>query len=259
MSQNPGLPKGSDLFVEAFARGLAVIRAFGPDSHQLTLSEVAERAAVTPAGARRLLHTLVTLGYARVEGRRFSLTPAVLDIGYSYLNSLTLREVALPYLEQFARERGEICSLSVLDKNDIIYVARAEIRSPSARRLITGERLPAHATSTGHVLLAQLSDQEFEAFLGQAPFERLTEHTLIDAAPLREAVRNARAQGYALANQHYELGVCALAVPVRNREGQLVAALTTSLNLAKHPADGVVADFLPSLQRLADDISQGLT
>ncbi|MBO9354961.1 helix-turn-helix domain-containing protein [Bordetella petrii] len=259
MPQNPGLPKGSDLFVEAFARGLAVIRAFGADSRELTLSEVAERAGVTPAGARRLLHTLVTLGYARISGRTFSLTPAVLDIGYSYLNSLSLREVALPYLEQFARDHGEICSLSVLDKNDIIYVARAEIRSPSARRLITGERLPAHATSTGHVLLAQLGAQELDDFLAQAPFERLTPHTLVDAEPLRAAIRTAEAQGYALASQHYELGVCALAVPVYNRQGELVAALTASLNQAKHPPEGVVADFLPSLQRLAKEVSGGLT
>ncbi|MBV7481492.1 IclR family transcriptional regulator C-terminal domain-containing protein [Bordetella sp. BOR01] len=259
MTQHQGLPKGSDLFVEAFARGLAVIRAFGPSSRELTLSEVAERAGVTPAGARRLLHTLVTLGYARIDGRTFSLTPAVLDIGYSYLNSLSLREVALPYLEQFAREHGEICSLSVLDKNDIIYVARAEIRSPSARRLITGERLPAHATSTGHVLLAQLAPQELDGFLAQVPFERLTPHTLVDAQPLRAAIQAAQAQGYALASQHYELGVCALAVPVHNRQGQLVAALTTSLNQAKHPVDGVVPSFLPSLQHLAREISQGLT
>lgn len=247
------------MFVEAFARGLAVIRAFGPDSPRLTLSEVAQRAEVSPAGARRLLHTLVTLGYARVDGRTFSLTPAVLDIGYSYLNSLSLREVALPYLEQFARDHGEICSLSVLDKNDIIYVARAEIRSPSARRLITGERLPAHATSTGHVLLAQLSEPELQVFLAQAPFERLTPHTLVDAESLRTAVHTAQARGYALASQHFELGVCALAVPVRNRQGELVASLTTSLNLAKHPAEGVVADFLPSMQNLAREISLGLT
>lgn len=259
MSQNSGLPKGSDLFVEAFARGLAVIRAFGPNSRELTLSQVAELAQVTPAGARRLLHTLITLGYARVDGRHFSLTPAVLDIGYSFLNSLTLREVALPYLEQFARDHGEICSLSLLDKNDIIYVARAEIRSPSARRLITGERLPAHATSTGHVLLAQLSPQELDDFLAQAPFERLTPHTLVDAGALRGAIAAAQSQGYALASQHFELGVCALAVPVHNREGRLVAALTTSLNQAKHAPETVAPQFLPHLQNLAAQISAGLT
>nr|WP_277401503.1 IclR family transcriptional regulator C-terminal domain-containing protein [Achromobacter xylosoxidans] len=247
------------MFVEAFARGLAVIRAFGPSSRELTLTEVAERAEVTPAGARRLLHTLITLGYARIDGRHFSLTPAVLDIGYSYLNSLSLREIALPYLEQFARDHDEICSLSVLDKNDIIYVARAEIRSPSARRLITGERLPAHATSTGHVLLVQLSPQAMEAFLAQAPFERLTPHTLVDADALRHAVTTAQSQGYALASQHFELGVCALAVPVHNREGQLVAALTTSLNQAKHPPETVVPNFLAHLQRVAIEISVGLT
>jgi IclR family pca regulon transcriptional regulator len=259
MAANEGLPKDSDMFVESFARGLAVIRAFGPKSRSLTISEVAERAGITPASARRLLYTLVTLGYAKIDRRAFSLTPAVLDIGYAYLNSLSLRDVALPYLEQFARECGEICSLSVLDKNDIMYVARADIRSPSAFRLITGERLPAHATSSGHVLLTQLSEKELDTFLSQAPFERLTPYTLVDAEALRTVVSTTRADGYALANQHFELGVCALAVPVHTREGQLVAALTTSLNLAKHPVEEVVPRFLPALQRLAKEISQGLT
>jgi IclR family pca regulon transcriptional regulator len=252
------LPRGSDVFVEAFARGLAVIRAFGADSKALTLSEVAVRAGVTPAGARRLLNTLITLGYARLDGRLFTLTPAVLDIGYAYLNSLSLREVALPCLDRFAREHGEICSLSVLDGNDIIYVARADIRSPSARRLITGERLPAHATSSGHVLLGSLSAAELDGYLAQAPFEPLTGHTLVAARPLREAIRVARAKGHALANQHYELGVCALAVPVHDRQGKLVAALTTSLNVAKHPARGVVGKFLPSLAGLAAEIGLGI-
>lgn len=133
MSAHEGLPRGSDSFVEAFARGLAVIRAFGPECKDPTLSEVAERAGLSPAGARRLLHTLVALGYAKNNGRTFSLTPAILDLGYSYLSSLSLREIALPYVEQFAKEHGEVCSLSVLDRTDIMYVARAEIRGPSAR------------------------------------------------------------------------------------------------------------------------------
>lgn len=253
-----GLPKGGDLFVEAFARGLAVIRAFGPGHGELTLSEVAERAGVTPAGARRLLHTLVALGYARVDGRTFSLTPAVLDIGYSYLGSLTLRDIAAPFLELFVREVGEICTVSVLDRADVVYVARAEMRSPLSRRLVAGERLPAHATSSGHVLLGGLPPEELEAYLAQAPFERLTPCTLTEAGPLRQAIRQAREQGYAMASEQLELGVCGLAVPVKDRSGKVVAALTTSLSLARHEPGAVEPLFLPRLMDLARRIGGNL-
>ena len=258
MAVSQGLPEGNDSFVEAFARGLAVIRVFGPNSKALTLSQVAERAELSPAGARRLLHTLVTLGYAQVNGRLFSLKPAILDLGYSYLSSLSLREVALPYLEQFAKEHCEICSLSVLDRMDIIYVARAEIQGPSARRLIIGERLPAHATSAGQIQLAQLSERDLSTFLANAPFDSLTPHTLTTREQLREAVELARKKGYALANQQLEFGVCGLSVPVKDREGHSVGALTTSLNIAKHPPSTVIQTFLPTLLRFADEISQAV-
>lgn len=259
MSKDQGLPKESDLFVETFARGLAVIRIFGPGSAELTLSEVATRAGLSPAAARRLLHTLVALGYARVKGRAFTLTPAVLDLGYSYLSSLSLRDVALPYLEEFAKEHEEICSLSVLDQRDIIYVARSEIRSPSTRRLIIGERLPAHATSAGQIQLAQLSKSDLDAFLDGAPFEQVTPHTLVTKTQLRKAIDLARENGFALANQQVQLGICGLAVPVLDREGRPVGALNTSLNIAKHAPEKIVGTFLPSLTRLAAKICRGLT
>ncbi|MEI2417622.1 IclR family transcriptional regulator C-terminal domain-containing protein [Orrella sp. JC864] len=251
-------PKGSDQFVEAFARGLTVIRAFGPGHQSLTLSAVAERTGLTPAGARRLLHTLVTLGYARNDGRHFSLTPAVLELGYAYLASLPLRDLALPILERFVRDTGEICTVSVLDGRDIVYIARAEMPSPLTRRLGVGERLPAHATSSGHVLLAGAGPTVRDAFLAHAPFERLTAHTLVDADSLRQAIGDAAAQGYALASEQLELGICGLAVPIRDERGQVVAALTTSLNLARHELDAVVEKFLESMRQAAGEISRGL-
>jgi len=251
-------PKGSDLFVEAFARGLAVIRAFGPGYQALTLSEVAERAGLTAAGARRLLHTLVALGYARNEGRRFSLTPAVLELGYAYLASLPLRDLAQPIIERFMRETGEICTVSVLDGRDIVYIARAEMPSPLTRRLGVGERLPAHATSSGHVLMAGADSAVREDFLAHAPYERLTAHTLVDADSLREAIAAAAEQGYALAAEQLELGICGLAVPIRDEQGRAAAALTTSVNLARHERDTIVDKFLASMQAAAREISQGL-
>lgn len=259
MTSLQGLPKGNDSFVEAFARGLAVIRVFGPECRELTLSEVAQRAGLPAAGARRLLHTLVALGYAKVNGRMFSLTPAILDLGYSYLSSLSLRDIALPYLEQFSKEHGEICSLSVLDQTDIIYVARAEIRSPSSRRLIIGERLPAHATSAGQVQLAQLPEPALDEFLACAPFEQLTPFTLTTREQLHEAVGFVRENGFAFSNQQLEFGICGLSVPLNDRDGRPVGALTTSVNIAKHAPSTVIPTFLPSLQRFADEICKALT
>lgn len=258
MNRDDDSSRANDLFVEAFARGLTVIKAFGPGRAALTLSEVAESAGVTPAGARRLLHTLVTLGYARMDGRRFSLTPAVLDIGYSYLGSLSLREIAPPLLEAFARDVGEICTVSVLDRTDVVYVARTEMRSPLSRRLVTGERLPAHATSSGHVLLGQLTDGELASYLEHGPFEKFTRLTLTQPAQLARAIARARKQGYALASEQLELGICGLAVPVHDRAGMIAASLTTSLNLAKHKPDSILPKFLSPLSALASEIGSGL-
>lgn len=258
MTEIKGLPKGSDLFVEAFARGIAVIRAFGHGHEALTLSEVAERASLTPAGARRLLHTLVTLGYARVEGRVFSLTPAVLDIGYSYLSSLSLREVAPIFLEEFAAQFGEICTVSVLDRTDVVYVARTQMRSPLTRRIVAGERLPVHATSSGHVLLGGLPEAELDAFMTLCPFDQLTRFTITEPNALYAAARQAHAHGYAIASEQLELGICGVAVPLRDRAGRLVAAVTTSLNLAKYELADIGPLFVPRLQALAQQIGNGL-
>lgn len=259
MQLNKGLPRESDYFVEAFARGLAVIRVFGPQCREPTLSEVAERAGLSPAGARRLLHTLVALGYAKANGRTFSLTPAILDLGYSYLSSLSLREIAIPYLEQFAKEHGEVCSLSVLDKMDIMYVARAEIRSPSNRRLIIGERLPAHATSAGQVLLSQLPEHELNALLDCAPYEQFTPFTLTSREQLQDAIESACKNGFAFTNQQLQLGICGVSVPVRDRDGGIVGALTTSVNIAKRAPNSVIPTFLQSLQEIAAAIGNSLT
>lgn len=252
------MPPGSDQFVEAFAKGLAVIRAFGPGHDRLTLSEVAGRAGVTPAGARRLLHTLVTLGYVRHEGRQFSLLPAVLELGYAYLGSLSLRELAEPLLEGFVRDTGEVVTVSVLDRTDIVFIARAETRSPYSRRLVAGERLPAHATSMGQVLLAGLADAALDDYLAQGPFEAFTRHTLVRPAALRKAIGQVRSAGHALASEQLELGLCGLAVAVKDRSGQTVAALATSLSLGRHAPGSIEKAFLPRLRALASEIGRGL-
>src|SRR5680860_94961 len=115
--------RGPD-FVQSLERGLAVIRAFDADSPDLTLSDVARATGLTRAAARRFLHTLVELGYVRTDGRLFSLRPRVLELGYSYLSSLSLPELALPHMERLVGQVHESCSLAVLDGEEVVYVAR---------------------------------------------------------------------------------------------------------------------------------------
>src|SRR5436190_2111650 len=145
-------------YVQALARGLAVIRAFGPERPGMSLSEVAAATRLTRATARRSLLTLCQLGYANQEGRRYSLTARVLDLGYGYLSSLRLPELAFPLMERLAQKVQESCSIAVLDGDDITYVQRVSVRRLMAISLAVGARLPSYATSMGRVLLATLDE-----------------------------------------------------------------------------------------------------
>src|SRR5512132_1220852 len=139
-------------FVQSLQRGLDVIKAFSRTEPELTLSEIASRTGLTRAATRRFLITLRDLGYVRSDGRGFSLTPRVLELGYSYLSSLPIWEVARPYLEELAAEVNETTSASVLDGDDIVFVARIETKRIMSMNLGVGSRLPAWATAMGRVL-----------------------------------------------------------------------------------------------------------
>lgn len=255
-TKNKGLPKEGDTFVTSFARGLSVIRAFQHSTHALTLSEVAHRAEMSPATARRLLHTLLALEYAGLEGNRFYLTPRVLELGFAYLSTLSLHDIARPLVDAFTRETGLTCTISVLDNQDVVYVVRADVQSPLSQNLNVGERLPAHATSSGHILLTTLSEEELNTFVSQ-PLTRFTPKTKCTPKALREAISTAKENGWALANEELELGVCGLAVPIYNEHGAVMAALTVSANLARYTAEDMQQLFLQRLLKAAEQISIG--
>ena len=141
-------------FVQSLERGLAVIRAFDADNPELTLSDVARITGLTRAAARRFLHTLVELGYMRSDGRKFALRPRILELGYAFLSSLSLPEMALPHLEQLVEKVHESSSVSVLDGNEVVYVARVPTKRIMRIAISVGTHFPAYATSMGRVLLA---------------------------------------------------------------------------------------------------------
>src|SRR5919205_75546 len=164
----PDAPARGTHFVRSLERGLAVIRAFDASAPELTLSDVARLTGLTRAAARRFLLTLVDLGYVRFDGRLFSLTPRVLELGYAYLSGLTLPDIAEPHLEWLAREVGESSSMSVLDGEDVVYVARVPTSRIMTVAINVGTRFPAYATSMGRVLLAGLSVGALDDYLAGA-------------------------------------------------------------------------------------------
>ncbi len=243
-------------FVGSFARGLAVIQAFGAEARSMTLSEVAERAGLNRAAARRLLLTLCELGFARSDGKRFELTPRILDLGFAYLASLDVWEAARPFLDEVTARIDESCSAAVLDGESIVYVARsaAQHRIMSVS-LHVGKRLPAHATSMGQVLLAGLEPQALEDYLAGATLERYTRRTIVDAGELRQRLAAVREHGYALVDQELEEGLRSIAVPIRTPAGVLLAALNVSSNVSRVSRTKMLREYLPVLQHAAEGIA----
>jgi len=244
--------------VEAFARGLAVIRAFASGHEALSISAVAARAGLTRAGARRLLYTLVELGYAEASDGAFSLTPRVLELGFSYLSSLTLYGVAQPLVERLARETDELCTMSLRDGDSVVYIVRAEIRAPLSRAFGLGSRLPLFATSMGRVMLAGLADAELESFLAKAKFAEFTRYTKTERGRIRDEVVRARRQGWCLVKQELELGVCGLSVPIHDADGHVAAAVSISMNMARFDETQTLKEYLPKLRAVAGQISAAL-
>lgn len=253
-----GESQRADHYVQSLERGLSVITAFGPDSPQMTLSDVARAAALTRAAARRFLLTLVDLGYVRTDGKLFELTPRVLDLGYAYLSSISLPGVAEPHLEHLVAETHESSSMSVLDGRDIVYVARVPTSRIMTVAINVGTRFPAYATSMGRVLLAGLPEDKLEAYLAGVHLDQLTERTVTSAEDLRAVLDEVRREGYALVDQELEAGLRSLAVPVRDKRGRVIAAVNISSHVSRLSREKATREFLPLLLEAAERIERDL-
>jgi IclR family pca regulon transcriptional regulator len=248
--------------VQSLDRGLAVIRAFTNESGPLSLAEVARRCSLTRAAARRFLLTLVDLGYVSQDGRDFALRPRVLELGVAYLSGLGFLDVARPHLEAVSHAVDESASISVLDGDEIVYVARVPTRRIMAVTIANGTRFPVGTTSMGRVLLAALPEDEADALLqraaGDGPIPALTDRTITTLDGLRAAVADARVRGHAVVDEELERGLRSIAVPIRDGTGETVAAM----NVATHAARRSVADLretvLPHLRQAADAIRDDL-
>jgi IclR family pca regulon transcriptional regulator len=244
-------------YVQSLARGLSVIRTLDtPDP--LTLSDVARRAGLSRAAARRFIHTLERLGYVRQSGGRFALTPRVLELGSAYLSSITLPEIALPHIKALVEEVRESGALSVLDGDSIVGVARVPAYRVMTGRIALGQRLPAWASASGRVLLAGLAPSRLVERLDRIELDPLTERTITDRASLEAELREVRERGFALVDQELEPGLRSLAAAVRDRDGAAIAAVALVLNSANGSIEEVEHALLPPLLRTCGEISRDL-
>ena len=244
-------PERDRQFVQSLGRGLSVIRALSTPGPGLTLTEVARASGLTRASARRFLLTLERLGYVRGEGRLFALTPRVLELGYSYLSSLSLPEIAEPHLRALVERVRESSSVSVLDDEDIVYVARVPTERIMTVSISVGTRFPAYATSMGRVLLAGLDPPEIAAFLDRAELRPLTDRTLTSAGALRMELERVRRHGWALVDQELELGLRSVAAPIRDWHLRTIAAINVSAHASRTTLEEMRRELVPPLLETA--------
>lgn len=245
-----------DAFVQSLERGLLVIRALSlPRSR--SLSDVARDTGLSRATVRRFLLTLHHLGYVRESQGRFALTPRVLELGYAYLSSLSLPEIAEPHLERLVEQVHESSSVSVLDGSDVVYVSRVPMRRIMTVAISVGTRFPAYATSMGRVLLAGLEDGALAAILNRTELAPLTNRTITAREKLEQELVRVRRQGWALVDQELEPGLRSIAAPIRSARGTVTAAINLSVPTSTTSVTGMKR-LLPTLLEAAGEIERDL-
>jgi IclR family transcriptional regulator, pca regulon regulatory protein len=243
-------------FIEAIARGLDVIRAFGPGQPVMSLAEVAAVAGLPRPTARRILLTLEQLGYVRqVPGSGYELTPRILDLGMSYVLSRGLWEIARPHMEALVARTNESSSIAQLDGSDIVYVARVAVPKIVALAVTVGTRFPALQTSLGKVLLASLPPSEADAVLAEPSRSGIAPRWQPDAAERAAVLREVRARGWAMTDGQLAPAIRSVAVPLRDGDGRVIAALNVNAHAAETPVDVLTEQHLPLLLATASAIS----
>ena len=245
-------------FISSFAKGLSVIEAFGEATPRLSISDVSKITGLERATARRSLLTSAELGYAHYDGKYFTLSSRILRLGHSYLSATPLPRIVQPFLDRLSETTGESASVSVLDGNEVVYIARASQRRVMSINLSPGSRLPAYCASMGRVLLAALPEQQARNILETSNLKSNTPHTLTNIDTLIEELRRVREQGYALIDQELEIGLRSIAIPLFDTRGSVVAALNIGVQAARTEVVEMVERYLPVMRDTQASISQVL-
>ncbi len=236
------------------AKGLMTIETFTVDRPRQSISEVSIASGLDRATARRCLLTLAYLGYADYDGKYFTLTPRVLRLGTACLATMPLPQVVQPLLDQLSEDLGESSYVSILDGSDVVYVAMSSVRKVLSVNLMLGSRLPAFCTSTGRVLLASLDDDAARQLLTSSPLVQRTPRTLIHPEAIMSELGRIRANGYALIDQEFEVGLRSIGVPLQNARGDTLASMNIAVAAIQSNIDQLVEQYLPAMLRVQSEL-----
>jgi IclR family pca regulon transcriptional regulator len=238
-------------WIAGAAKALAIIEAFDEQHARMTPTTVAGRAALSRTAARRYLLTLHELGYVDTDGKLFWLAPRVLRLGQSYLDSARLPRTVQPFLQRITAVVQESALVAILDEDDVVYVARNGVNRATAVGFVLGSRVPAPLSSAGLVLLAARTPEQVEQWLASYQIKVFTPYTYTSIDQLRTVLKDARRNGYVVTDQQLELGMRGVAVPLRDRHGNVVASISVSMSIGQEPQNGALHRVLPVLQETA--------
>lgn len=255
MTLTPGIAPGSRLerrdWIAGLEKGLSIIETFDDANPRLTPSQAGERCGMTRTAARRYLLTLAHLGYVATDGKLFWLTPRVLRLGQSYLESARLPRIVQPFLQRVTAGTQEIAYVSVMDGDDIVYIARNGTNRAMNTGFVLGARVPAQVTAAGMLLLALRDPQGQEAWLANHELKAYTSHTIASKERLKLELARIKHQGWAISEQQLEMGYRGVAVPLVDRRGDVVGGLNVTMPMQHESSDEAVARVLPVLQETA--------
>ena len=249
---------GNPDFVLSLARGLRVIESFEGHHEGCSIVEIGRTTSLSRAAIRRILHTLELLGYVERSRQVYRLKTQVLRLGFSFLSSSSVVEAARPILEHITEQLHESSSMSMLDKGEIVYVARSAASRILAAGLSVGSRLPAYCTSMGRVLLASLPDEQLNAYLRGLKPKSFTPKTLTRIPQIKRAILQVREDGYAIVDEELEAGLRSIAVPVSTRSNRVVAAINVGTHVSRVGRNALIRECLPALQTGARSLQNAL-
>lgn len=242
--------------VQSLEKGLNVLKAFSGIRKVMTISEVADVTGLTRAAARRFLLTYTSLGYMYSDGKNFELTSKALSLGYAYLSSLDITDIAKPYMLRLSNLVNESSSIATIDKNDVVYLMRQQVSRIMTINLGVGTRLPAHVTSMGRIIMA-MNDVEDEV-LDTFDYQQYTINTIVNKHDLKEELLKIKEQGWALIDQELEAGVRSISAPIFSKDGTVKFAMNIGCQSSRVSRDKLINDFLPHLLEVTSEITNAL-
>jgi IclR family pca regulon transcriptional regulator len=249
---------------QSLQRGLAILSAFDSDRPQIGVSELSRELQLSRSTTHRYIATLAQLGYLQQdsESKRYRLGPKVLDLGFSAINSMDVREISAPHLRRLSDETGHTVNLAILDGVDVVYIERCRTARPGQREidlnLHVGARLPAYCTALGKAILAFVPEERRDELIARIDFQPRGPNTLTDADAFRAELDRIRAKGIAVNDEELAYGLRSIAAPIRSHSGDVLAALNLAVHRTMASMDELIARFGPAVARTAHDISVGM-